>query len=137
MWGEGEGEAREKRGRVSQSSDVAFFSSSLSVRFQTPLKLLTFSLEPALSLFSMCIPCYSLPRSYFAYTFSSFSISAYHVFFRVVFFFCPFFLRFLSAAYFSFALPPFQLTPSSHLASRSGWGGYRVDLRPPQGDNYL
>lgn len=136
-WGRGRGrEACEKRGRVSQSSDVAFFSFFLFVRFQTPLKLLSFSLEPALSLFSMHSMLFSptfLPRLYvfllFHFRVPCFlSCRVFPLSFFPSFSLCHlFFLRFTS----------FPLTPSSHLASRSGWGGYRVDLRPPQGDNYL
>lgn len=111
-WDGARGWACEKRGRVSQSSDVAFLSfslRSLSDLFETSL---LFSLQPALSLFSVHFMLFSpafLPRLYVFLLFH----------FRVPCFlpcrvFPPsfFFLRFLSATYFSFALPPSSLVPS-------------------------
>lgn len=106
---------------------------AFSAHFQS-LSILLSSFLPSLQIrFFFFYICYFLSYFYSAYTLFSF----YYVFLCIVFSSYLFF-RF-SATHFSFALlPSSRILRSNSLRDRVGnWGGYRVDLRSPQGDNYL
>lgn len=100
----------ENVGRVSQSGGTRYCSFLLSRLAFKHSSIPSFSPSPFITnpifLFSN-IQCYFPSSSYFAYTFSAFSISAYRVFLRIVFFFYPFVS---SATHFSFALLPSSRT---------------------------